>query len=416
MARRLRVLFIVSQPTRSSAISVHADLMRFFDRDRVEVHVLYNRHADDERYRAAGTSALDALPATPDIRLVPAEFGPVGDAPRVQLLGAAARAVVPAMRDAGSLVAYIRRHRIDVIHCEQGPRNGFYAYLLSRMTGARCITHFHWNYGPWMSSVSRLAVHRSDAIIPVSAWTGRVLRDAGVPPGRIFPVLNGIDLTRWDPATANGGTIRHEFGIDDGDPLIVMVAQLVAWKRQALVVEAMRAVVDAHPRARLLLVGTESNLGYSGGAISYTDELRRAIGRTGLQDHVILTGQRRDIPQILAAADLSAYPSVGDPCPLAHIEAMAMATPVLGVPAGGTPELVEDGRSGLLGPVDDAAALAANMIALLDDPPRRRRMGTEARQRAVTKLTAKRMADEVEAVYRLVVSGATVAPGSALAH
>ncbi len=213
MGRRLKVLFVVSTPTSSPAISVHANLMRFLDSDRVEVHVLYNRLAASEPYLSAGTSVLEVLPQTPDIHLRPGEFGPVGGVPRQQLLASTARAVVPATRDSMSLVRYIRRNRIDVIHCEEGSRNGFYAYVLSRMTRVKCVVHFHSQYGSWMSRLSRLGVERADAIIAVSSWTGRVIQQAGVSPERIFPVLNGIDVADWDPTAVDGDAIRREFEV-----------------------------------------------------------------------------------------------------------------------------------------------------------------------------------------------------------
>jgi len=140
------------------------------------------------------------------------------------------------------------------------------------------------------------------------------------------------------------------------------------------------------------------------GAISYTEELRRLIAEAGLAGQVVLAGQRSDVREILAAADIFALPSVDDPCALAHIEAMAMGNPVVTVDAGGSPELVEDGRAGLVGPPDDPERLAANLIALIDDPAARRRLGDYARRRVLDYLNAQRMADEVEAVYRLVSS------------
>ena len=94
LSRKLKVLFIVSQPTTSPAISVHANLMRFFDRERVEVHVLYNRRADGEPFQSDGTSVRRVLPVTADVHLRAAEFGPVAGRPRPSLLGAAARSVV----------------------------------------------------------------------------------------------------------------------------------------------------------------------------------------------------------------------------------------------------------------------------------------------------------------------------------
>jgi glycosyltransferase involved in cell wall biosynthesis len=407
MARKLNVLFIVSQPTSSPAISVHADLMKFLDRDRVGVHVLYNRLADGEAYRSGGGSVLDVLPQTPDVCLLPVELGPVGGAARHRLIAGSIAALAPAVRDWVGVVRYIRRNRIDVIHCEEGTRNGFYAYLLARRTGAKCIMHFHWKYGSWMSPLSRFAVRQADAIITVSSWTGRVIEQAGVSPQRIFPVLNGIDVAAWDPATVDGDAVRRELGIRPQDPLVVMVAQLTAWKRQTAMVEAFRRVVTERPNARLLLVGAELNPGTVPGA-SYTDALRRLIADAGLERNVLLAGRRRDVRQILAASDIFALPSVDDPCALALIEAMAMAKPIVAVTAGGAPELVAHGRSGLLAAPDDAAGLAAHILTLIDDPIRRRELGANGRRSVLEHLNAQRMADEVEAVYRL--TSGTAAP------
>lgn len=108
------------------------------------------------------------------------------------------------------------------------------------------------------------------------------------------------------------------------------------------------------------------------------------------------------MPRILAAADISALPSIDDPCPLAQIEAMAMATPVVGVRAGGAPEFIVHGRTGLLGAPDDAEELAENLLTLIEDPDRRRELGAGARRHVVEHLNAQRMADEVEAVYRVI--------------
>lgn len=187
-----------------------------------------------------------------------------------------------------------------------------------------------------------------------------------------------------------------------------MVAQLVGWKQQTTMIEAFRKVVEKHPRARLLLVGAEWNPTSAPGEVSYTDELRGLVGAAGLERHVVFLGHRRDVRQILAAADIFALPSVGDPCALAHIEAMAMAKPIVAVEAGGAPELVEHGKAGLLGPPGDSEQLATNVNALIEDPARRREMGRYGRRHVLEHLNAKRMADDVEGVYRLV-SGAAVA-------
>ncbi len=401
MRRRIRVLFIVSHPTITPTISVHANLMRYLDHERVEVHAVYPRMAAGPPYDASGRSSFAALPQTPEVSLRALEFGPVGGVPKPQLLAQTVRSAVPALLDAGSLIRFIARRRIDIIHCEEGTRNAFYAYLLSRVTPAKCVVHFHLGYGDWMSRPSRLAIRRADAIIPVSSWTGRQIRDDGVPPQRIFPVLNGIELSSWDPTGVDGMAIRREFGLEPQDPLIVQVAQLVGWKRQHLAIEALPRVLERHPAARLMLVGAETARRHTGGE-TYTETLQRQVAAAGLKRQVIFTGRRHDVREILAAADVFTLPSVGEPFGLAFVEAMAMGTPVVSVWAGGTPEVVEDGRSGLLSAPDDAEQLAANLIALLDDPERRSRFGEYGRQRVLDHFSVQRMADDVESVYRFV--------------
>ena len=408
MRRKVKVLFVVSQPTGSPALAVHANLMRLLNRDRVEVHVLYNVLAEGEPYRSAGTSVLDILPEREDLHLRPGVFGPVGGAPPRRLLASAARSLGPALRDSAALVRYIRRHRIDIIHCEEGPRNAFYALLLARITPAKSVVHFHSKYGSWMSPLSRLGVRHADAIIAVSSWTGRVIHEAGVPRERIFPVLNGIDVTGWDPATIDGDGVRREFGLGPQAPLIVMVAQLVAWKRQTTLIEAFRRVAAAYPDARLLIVGREFKPDPAPGELTVEQQLRRQVTEAGLDEQVTFAGQRRDVRQILAAADVFAHPSVDDPCPMAHIEAMAMATPVAAVQAGGAPELVAHGQTGLLSPADDSGALADNLMALIGDPDRRQAMGERGRARVLEYLNLKRVTDDVEGVYRLAAGLASV--------
>ena len=329
-------------------------------------------------------------------------FGPTGAAGKANLAGSALRTTVPALRDFAGLVRYIRRERIDLIHCEQGSRNAFYAWALCRVTRARYVVHFHWKYGSWMSALSRFAVQRAHGHITVSSWTGRVMAEAGIPSERIFPVLNGIDLDHWQATETPSGDIRCELGLTPEAPIVVMVAQLIDWKRQTTMIDAFRDVVAHRPDARLLLVGKEWTP--SGEPNGYTEQLQTQITGLGLEQHVHLLGFRRDVRAILNGADIFALPSIDDPCALAHIEAMAMAKPIVTVDAGGAPELVQHGRTGLVGPVDDSAQLATNILTLIENASQRQEMGDHGYSRVVDYLNAKRMADDVEAVYRNVLN------------
>jgi glycosyltransferase involved in cell wall biosynthesis len=394
MARPIRVLFVVALPRMTPAVSVHLDLMRFFDPARVEVHAVYPRSAARDPDPSAGTSVLDALARAPRARLRPFEFGPAFVRSLPDALATAARAAPIAVADLARLVRFVRAQRIDVVHCEYGVTSAILGHVLARLTPARSLVHLHAPWGDWLKPPSAYAMARADAIVPVAEWVGRGVRDAGVLPERILPVLNGIDVDRFDPSL-DGSPVRAELGIGRDDPVIVQVAQLDDWKRQHLTIDAFARVVTRHPRARLLLVGAEQDP-----AGPYEQRLRRQIEELGLAGSVTLTGRRGDVDRVLAAADVFCLPSPGDPCALAHIEAMAMATPVVTVAAGGGAELIVDGETGLHAAVDDPDSLAAALIALIEDPQRRARLGAAGRRRAVEYLNAGRMADDVEAVYR----------------
>jgi glycosyltransferase involved in cell wall biosynthesis len=412
-ARKLRVLFLHDTAYTGAPFAVHADLMRFFDRQRVEVAVAYNRRAlAVSRSQKPDTSVLQVLRQIPDIELRPVEFGPSRAAglTKRQLATQAAVSVAPTVRDGIGLVRHLRRTSTDVIHCcADRPREAFLGVWLARMTGAKCVLHMHLVYGDWMNPLARWAIQRADGVIGVSSWTSESLKHAGLAPERIFTVHNGIDLRSWDPEVIDGADIRREFDVEPETALLVMVAALRPWKGHKTLLEALQHVTSTHRDVKLLIVGEEDmDLGVPPG--SYTEELKRLVVDAQLERHVVFTGQRRDIRQILAAADLFTMPTYADAFCLAILEAMAMGKPIVAVTAGGVPELVADGESGLLTPAGDSAGLARSIVTLLDNPHRRKEMGASGRRRALEHFTAQQTADGVERVYRALARTRPIEP------
>jgi glycosyltransferase involved in cell wall biosynthesis len=137
---------------------------------------------------------------------------------------------------------------------------------------------------------------------------------------------------------------------------------------------------------------------------AYGDELVGLAAELGVADQVRFLGRRQDVGAILAAGDVFAMPSHDEPFGLVFVEAMAMARAVVAVADGGTLEVVEHGRSGLLSPWGDDAQLAANLGLLLRDGEQRDSMGTYGRHRAAERFTVQRMAADVARAYRLIAS------------
>ena len=405
------VLFVEYMDAVVTRQSIHAALMRSFDPGRVACHVAYNRTAPELLSRTpGGTAPLEALEALPGVTLHPVELGPApGTGSPLALAARALLATAPALRGGMRMAAEIERHRIGVIHCAENARSAVYAHWLARRTGAKMVVHLHALYGDWINPLARRAIQQADGVITVSRWAEDHARRHGVAGDRIFTVYNGIDTDMFDPAVVDGAPVRREFGIDGRTSLLVSIGGLRPTKGQALLLHALHRVVRTHPDTHLLIVGTEDAVLDTPRGV-YTEGLRSLARELGLSDRVTFTGARRDVRNLLAAADIFTLPAFEETFGLVFVEAMAMQTPVVAASSGGVPEVVVDGETGLLAAPDDPGQLAAHIVALLDAPARRREMGIAGRRRACARFTVARMANSAEDVYRAVSSRRAVSP------
>jgi glycosyltransferase involved in cell wall biosynthesis len=172
------------------------------------------------------------------------------------------------------------------------------------------------------------------------------------------------------------------------------VGRLAPWKGQREFLEAARLVATEWPEARFLVVG---DVAFDGP--SYRDALRRLVRRLGLEDRVIFTGWRRDVPVVLAAADVLVHSSVlPEPFGLVIVEAMAMERPVVASRLGGPGEIVRDGHEGVLVDPRHPEEIAEALLRLAADPALRTCMGRTGRVRALGCFGAERFVQEMEAV------------------
>jgi glycosyltransferase involved in cell wall biosynthesis len=372
--------------------------MESLDRTQFDVHVACSAGPAD-----APTPAFAVLKAIPNLHLRPANFGPslTGRSRAGQLVGA-----FEMLATVGSFIGlarYIRRHRIAVLHSTDRPRDAVACAVLGRLTGAKSIIHSHLKVADWMSGSIRKSMGRVDGLIGVSEFVARSLVEYGYDRDKTFAVLNAIDLPRWD-YRRDGTRVRREFGFTPETPVLVCAARLFRGKGQDLVIRALPVVAREFPDVRLLIVGRDDRQAMR---TSFTEELKALAAELGVAQHVIFTGLRSDMPDVMAAADVFALPSDEEPFGLVFAEAMAMKKPVVAFDNGGTPEVVEDGRTGLLSAPGNIAAISANILTLLRDPALRARMGEAGRGVVEARFTAERMAADVGRVYGSLLS----APG-----
>jgi glycosyltransferase involved in cell wall biosynthesis len=383
--KRTRILFINSALEAGADTWIHLLLLRNLSQGQFELH-------------AAGqpgspASAFNELGAIPGVALHPTNFGPsLWRRSNLEKLAGVA-GVLPAAASLLGLAAYIRRHRIEILHSTDRPRDALACVVLAALTGAQALIHAHVNYGDWMGRGVTWAFGRADAIVGVSKHTARTFVEAGYQPNRVHAVLNAIEPSRWDP-TLDPAPGRASLGVPNGAPLIISVARLFRGKGHFELLGALALVKRNYPNVRIAIVGSD----YPAGS-GTTQLLKEHARELGVGENIVFTGQRSDIAPLLAACDVFALPSFEEPFGLVFVEAMAMKRPVVALTNGGTPEVVEHGKCGLLSPPGDIDALAANLLRLLGDPALRAQFGEYGRSRVEQHFTPQRMASDFAALY-----------------
>jgi glycosyltransferase involved in cell wall biosynthesis len=401
IGNKTAVLFISSAEQPGADTFIHTLIMRWLDRTLFDVHVAYSAGTGGGR-----TPAYDVLAAIPNLHLRPANFGPSlsGRSTLQKVAGA-----IDAAATVGSFVGlarYISHHRITVLHSTDRPRDAMACALLGKMSGAKSIIHAHLKCADWMGGPMRWAMGQVDALIGISEFVVGSLVDNGYARDRTRLVLNAIDLPAWDPRV-DGGPVRRAFGIRADAPVVSCAARLFKGKGQDELIRALPAVCQEFPDVRVLIIGSDDRQAMR---TSFTAELRVLAADLGVSDNVIFTGRRSDMPAMMAACDVFALPSDEEPFGLVFLEAMAMKKPVVALDNGGTPEVVEHGKTGLLSRPGDGRALAANLRLLLRDPVLRARFGDCGRRHVEARFTAERMAADTARVYSSLAP--TRAPGT----
>jgi glycosyltransferase involved in cell wall biosynthesis len=226
--------------------------------------------------------------------------------------------------------------------------------------------------------LQRLAYRFAHRVVANSRAAARQLEREQVAPARIVVIPNGIDIDLY--RTAPTRTPRT---------VVTTVANLRPEKGHDVLLDAAIRVGRERPGTVFQLVGD--------GPIR--EALDRRLSEFDPSSAVRLLGHREDVPDVLRASDLFVLPSRSEAFPNGVVEAMAAGLPVVASNVGGIPELIEDGRNGILVPVGDADALATAIIGLLDDSARARAIATRARETIEQGYSFDRMVASFEALY-----------------
>lgn len=300
-----------------------------------------------------------------------------------------------------------REAKADLVHANS-VRAGLSAVAAARLGGPPAVVHVRDcpPVGMVADRTLRLVGSGAALVLANSEYTrARFTRASSDGVSRV--VYSPVDLAKFDPAGADRARERTRLGIDESTFTMVMVAQLTPWKAQDDAVRMAARVRATGRDVRLLLIGSAKFVSKSTRFDNrqFVRELKGLIDSLDMQDEVVLMGERRDVPEILAASDVLLLPSWEEPFGRAVVEGMAMELPVLATSVGGPTEIITDGE-GLLLPPRSPDVWADALEDLAAAPDRRREMGKRGRRRARAEFALDAHVRDVVSAYEQALAAA----------
>lgn len=313
-----------------------------------------------------------------------------------------------------TLRRWLLANKPDVIHSHLWAAN-IIGRIAGRLTGTPVISSVHnpdheaqaWADGADVSLVKRRVVRAldrwtahagNDRLIAVSNYVKQSAnRHLGVPLDSIELVYNPIDTDALQaPSATSRAELLRACGLPPDSFILLNVARVSPQKGLLYALRALPSIRQRFPSAHLLSVGATTDP-------AWLEQLEREAASLGVKDHFHLLGARRDVIDFLRACDVFIFPSLYEGLGIALIEAMAAGCACVASAAGPIPEVVRDGEDGILVPPARPEAIAAAVCQLLDDEALRRRLGTAARNAALSRFQPQKSAAALTRIYESVM-------------
>jgi glycosyltransferase involved in cell wall biosynthesis len=278
------------------------------------------------------------------------------------------------------LATLFRQLKVSVVHTHN-IRPLLYGAPAARLAGVGRVVHTrhgrHYAAKPADLRRLRVATRLVDHVISVSDDSTRLAEEVGIAPAKLCTIRNGIDVGRFD----------YIGPVSEGPA--VMVGRLSPEKDPYTLIRAAAIVCAAEPGFRLEIAG-------AGKCMVPVMDLAKSLG---LERRIRFYGEVRDVAGLLARASQYVLPSLSEGISLGLLEAMARGLPVVATGVGGTPEVVEDGRTGWLVAPSSPGELAGGMLRVYRDPAGAREMGRAGHERVRRLFDVRRMVGEYERLY-----------------
>lgn len=340
----LPVMFVITSMPVGGAEVLLANLIRGFDRQRIEPVLICLKQAGPlgEQLAAACPVHANLLCGKWDIRVLP------------------------------RLVRLFRQHEAAAVVTVGAGDKMFWGRLAGWIAGVPAIFSAIHSTG-WPDGISKLnrkLTRITDGFIAVADQHADHLRTAeGLPAEHVVTIRNGVDTERFRPQPEQFTRLRADLGIAESAPVFGIVAALRPEKNHAMFLRVARQVCDQVPAAKFLIIGDGPERA----------KLEQLVEQLQLQDSVKLLGTRADTADLLSVMDAFLLCSLNEASPVSVLEALACQVPVVSTRVGSVAESVIDGETGFLVAVEDDQAMAERLIYLLANPEVYAAMGARGR-------------------------------------
>lgn len=298
----------------------------------------------------------------------------------------------------------VRKHDVDIIQTHGYKSNtiGFFLRMLCRRPWIGFAHGFidDSRKNRLYNRIERWALRRADRVVAVSASMKELLIRHGVAAQKIRVIHNAIALGE-SVASASGEEIRQRHGITTNDRVVGVFGRLNPEKGQRIFLKALELTLRSIHGVKALIVGDGQDRA----------PLEALCQASGLSQHVLFLGYRKNIADYYKAIDLLVQPSFSEGSPNTVLEAMSFGVPVLATAVGGVPEIIQGGN-GVMVPPDDPNALAREMIELLSDAALRKAIGAKGRSSLYPRFSADTRVRKILGVYDELLPGRTTADAS----
>jgi glycosyltransferase involved in cell wall biosynthesis len=293
---------------------------------------------------------------------------------------------------------FLRKEKFDIVHVHSS-KAGFLARLAAKIAkipvilySPHCFSFQQQRKGivnafyTYLERFTSLFTHKIIAVSKSECDIAIRNRIAGFE--KVVVIENGLDLSEFN-CYVNVVQKKEELGIQHGYPVVGMVARLCRQKGCQYFLKAAKKVMETIPDVTFILVGDGEK----------RTEIKRMIDDLGIADHLIITGGRKDVPDIIATFDISVAPSLWEGLPYVILESMAAGKPVIASKIPGIKDVVIDEKTGYLVPAADTSTLSLAILDLLFNKRKAARMGKEGRAEVKRKYSLDNQIQKIERLY-----------------